>query len=125
MAPSEQSQVASSQVAQSETAPSLAAQSDDTLAQAAPRPREVIYRHAFAVRATHWINFICVTLLLMSGLRIFNYHPALYWGNYGYRGVPSFIAIGSAIDPDSGAPVGITRIAGVSFSITTGVAIRN
>jgi thiosulfate reductase cytochrome b subunit len=86
---------------------------------AAPR-REVIYRHALVVRATHWINVLCLALLLMSGLRIFNYHPALYWGNYGYRGVPAVVSIGAAIDPDSGAPVGVTRIAGLSF-VTTGV----
>src|SRR5580704_2955596 len=100
---------------QSQIAPDDAAPEPD-----GPRPREVIHRHAVAVRVTHWINLLCVTLLLMSGLRIFNYHPALYWGNYGYRGVPPFIAIGSVIDPDGGAPVGITRIAGVSF-VTTGV----
>jgi thiosulfate reductase cytochrome b subunit len=89
-------------------------------AQAAPPQREVIYRHAVVVRVTHWINVLCLTLLLMSGLRLFNYHPALYWGNYGYRGVPSVVSIGSAIDPDSGKPVGVTRIAGWSF-VTTGV----
>jgi thiosulfate reductase cytochrome b subunit len=86
---------------------------------AAPK-REVIYRHALVVRATHWINVLCLALLLLSGLRIFNYHPALYWGNYGYRGVPAVVSIGAAVDPDSGAPVGVTRIAGLSF-VTTGV----
>jgi thiosulfate reductase cytochrome b subunit len=82
--------------------------------------REVIYRHAVVVRVTHWINVLCLTLLLMSGLQIFNYHPALYWGNYGYRGVPSVISIGSEIDPENGAAIGVTRIAGLSF-VTTGV----
>jgi len=24
---------------------------------------------------------VCLTVLLMSGLQIFNAHPALYWGN--------------------------------------------
>jgi thiosulfate reductase cytochrome b subunit len=75
---------------------------------AAPK-REVIYRHALVVRATHWINVLCLALLLMSGLRIFNYHPALYWGNYGYRGVPAVVSIDAAVDPDSGAPVGVSR----------------
>ncbi len=87
---------------------------------AGPPRREVIYRHAVAVRVTHWVNVLCLALLLMSGLCIFNYHPALYWGNYGYRGVPSFASIDSAIDPGSGEPVGVTRIAGWSF-VTTGV----
>src|ERR1700724_2912254 len=85
-----------------------------------PRKREVIYRHALVVRATHWINVLCLTLLLMSGLQIFNYHPALYWGNYGYRGGPGGVSIGAEIDPGSGAPVGVTRIAGLSL-VTTGV----
>ncbi|HEY6255311.1 MAG TPA: cytochrome b/b6 domain-containing protein [Xanthobacteraceae bacterium] len=86
----------------------------------APPRREVIYRHALLVRLTHWINVLCLALLLMSGLQLFNYHPALYWGNYGYRGVPSVVSIGSEIDPASGAPVGVTRIAGARL-VTTGV----
>ena len=32
------------------------------------------------LRVTHWINVLCFTLLLMSGLQIFNAHPALYIG---------------------------------------------
>ena len=32
------------------------------------------------VRAAHWINALCLAILLMSGLNIFNAHPALYWG---------------------------------------------
>src|SRR5438128_3177593 len=37
-------------------------------------------RHAGLVRITHWINVVCFSLLLMSGLQIFNAHPALYVG---------------------------------------------
>jgi thiosulfate reductase cytochrome b subunit len=40
-----------------------------------------IYRHCLWVRMTHWINVVCMTVLLMSGSQIFNAHPALYWGN--------------------------------------------
>ena len=40
-----------------------------------------IYRHRVWVRITHWINAICMTVLLMSWLQIFNAHPVLYWGN--------------------------------------------
>ena len=42
--------------------------------------RRWIFRHAGAVRVTHWINVVCLTILLMSGLQIFNAHPALYFG---------------------------------------------
>ena len=82
--------------------------------------REIIYRHSIVVRVTHWINVLCLTLLLMSGLKIFNYHPALYWGNYGYQGVPSFISITGAVDPATSKPVGTTRIGDFNFD-TTGV----
>ena len=39
------------------------------------------HRHAGVVRVSHWINVVCFTLLLMSGLQIFNAHPALYVGD--------------------------------------------
>jgi hypothetical protein len=45
--------------------------------------RLLVYRHARITRLTHWINLLCVTALLMSGLQIFNAHPALYWGQSG------------------------------------------
>ena len=48
-----------------------------------PRLKRVVFRHALVTRVTHWINLVCVIILLMSGLQIFNAHPALYWGQYG------------------------------------------
>ena len=42
-----------------------------------------IYRHSLIIRITHWINVVVLTVLLMSGLQIFNAHPALYWGAKG------------------------------------------
>jgi len=44
---------------------------------------ELIHRHAAITRITHWINVICITVLLMSGFQIFDAHPALYWGQKG------------------------------------------
>ena len=43
--------------------------------------REVVYRHSGAVRVTHWVNVVALLVLLMSGLQIFNAHPALYLGS--------------------------------------------
>ena len=34
----------------------------------------VIFRHALVVRVTHWVNVLCLLVLLMSGLQIFNAH---------------------------------------------------
>ncbi|MGB6910483.1 MAG: cytochrome b/b6 domain-containing protein [Methyloceanibacter sp.] len=43
--------------------------------------QEVVHRHSGAVRVTHWVNVVCLLVLLMSGLQIFNAHPALYLGS--------------------------------------------
>jgi thiosulfate reductase cytochrome b subunit len=55
------------------------------LADARPaRPaREVIYRHAFLVRLTHWLNALAIVFMIGTGLNIFNAHPRLYWGVRG------------------------------------------
>lgn len=46
------------------------------------QPRQVfIRRHSVITRITHWVNVACLTVLLMSGLQIFNAHAALYWGD--------------------------------------------
>ncbi len=45
-------------------------------------------RHGRLVRVTHWINAAALVVLLMSGLQIFNAHPALYWGQSSYSGRP-------------------------------------
>ncbi len=49
--------------------------------QMAPGRAPLVYRHRLPVRIMHWINVICLVVLLMSGLQIFNAHPALYWGD--------------------------------------------
>lgn len=49
--------------------------------RAPKKPTYLFYRHSVPVRALHWINAICMLILLMSGLQIFNAHPSLYWGN--------------------------------------------
>lgn len=74
-----------------------------------------VYKHAGVVRATHWINVICFSFLLMSGLNIFNAHPALYFGSTSTFDHPAFSI--DAKDSPSG-PVGVTTIAGHSFDTT-------
>src|SRR5262249_31117102 len=102
----------------------VAASSRDATVQGSVLPAapqcEVMYRHTLAVRLTHWINALILVLLLISGLRLFNYHPALYWGNYGYSGVPSFFSIAALEDIETDEPVGVTSLMGHNF-ITTGM----
>jgi thiosulfate reductase cytochrome b subunit len=52
-------------------------------------------RHGLLVRITHWINVIALVVLLMSGLQIFNEHPALYWGKSSYTGEPAIFEVPS------------------------------
>ena len=59
-----------------------------------PSASEYVYsRHSLAVRILHWINVAALTILLMSGLQIFNAHPALYWGLSSYNGKPPFFVL--------------------------------
>ena len=57
----------------------------NTLAAAPVQPSKistarVVLRHRWPVRVMHWINAICLFVLIGSGLQIFNAHPALDWG---------------------------------------------
>ena len=47
-------------------------------------PPQVVYRHPLVVRATHWINVVALTILLMSGLQIFNADPQLDLGDRSF-----------------------------------------
>jgi thiosulfate reductase cytochrome b subunit len=51
-----------------------------SLTKRRPIERRWFRRHSRFVRVTHWVNVLCFTFLLMSGLQIFNAHPALYVG---------------------------------------------
>jgi thiosulfate reductase cytochrome b subunit len=74
-------------------------------------------RHAWLVRVTHWINVVCFTLLLMSGLQIFNAHPALYVGE---RSDFDHATMAIQAHLSERGLVGETVILGLSFD-TTGV----
>lgn len=84
---------------------------------ATPR-REAIYRHPLVIRVAHWLNAASLLILLMSGLQIFNAHPALYWGAKSTFDTPA-LAITSDTDAKGNAR-GIVTIGGRTFD-TTGV----
>ncbi|MFN3475664.1 MAG: cytochrome b/b6 domain-containing protein [Blastomonas sp.] len=75
------------------------------------------HHHAVATRLWHWINLICLVTLFMSGLMIFNAHPRLYWGEYGNRDEPAWLAIGAQ------GQTGYLTVSGRSLE-TTGVLGR-
>ena len=75
---------------------------------------DLIYRQRRATRAWHWINAFALTVMLMSGLMIFNAHPELYWGKYGAEPARPWLEIGSNGD------AGFLRVGPVQIP-TTGV----
>src|SRR5678816_4705614 len=80
-------------------------------------PAQVYYRHTLPVRLMHWINVVALTVLFMSGMQIFNAHPALNFGKSSYNGIEPVLEIGARMKP-SGEPQGVTRIAGYEFDTT-------
>ncbi len=80
---------------------------------------ELYYRHRLPVRIMHWINVVAMTILLMSGLNIFDSHSALYWGKSSYTGAGPIFVIGARVDAQD-VPHGVTRVFGREFD-TTGV----
>src|SRR5947207_15950446 len=87
---------------------------------AAPRQPEIrsVYRHALPTRMAHWIVVLCLPILTLSGLQIFNAHPALYWGDRSDRDRPLF-ALKAASTP-TGDLRGVTQVLGFELD-TTGV----
>lgn len=79
------------------------------------RAKVMIRRHSAVTRITHWLNVLVISALLLSGLQIFNAHPALYWGAKSTFADPWLsmkkIEVG-------GAPRGVTTIGGHSFDTT-------
>tara|TARA_R110000772_G_scaffold164624_9_gene276064 strand:+ start:165 stop:989 length:825 start_codon:yes stop_codon:yes gene_type:complete len=59
-------------------------------------PKNKSVRHRLTTRLWHWINALCLLVLLMSGLTIFNAHPRLYWGEYGANDDHAWAAVGSS-----------------------------
>lgn len=87
-----------------------------------PVARRWYRRHAAPVRVTHWINVICFTLLLMSGLQIFNAHPALYVGESSDFDHPT-LSVQAHLS--ASGHVGETMIFGHSFGTTGVLGVSN
>jgi thiosulfate reductase cytochrome b subunit len=87
-------------------------------AVSSPLAIERVYRHRLPVRISHWLNVPFLIILIMSGLQIFNAHPALYWGDRSDRDQP-LLSI-RPVQTESGEVKGITTILGYRFD-TSGV----
>jgi thiosulfate reductase cytochrome b subunit len=78
----------------------------------------LVYRHRLPTRLLHWLNALCVFVLLMSGANILMAHPQLYWGQSGNIHDRPWLTIGARSSPQG--LQGVTTIAGFEFK-TTGV----
>jgi len=79
----------------------------------------LVYRQSVWTRVTHWVWAICLFFLLLSGLQIFNAHPALYVGQQsGFEFDNAVLEIGAVNTPEG--PRGRTTVFGQTFD-TTGV----
>ena len=85
--------------------------------EATPAAGPVIYRHRLPVRLMHWVNVVCLVVLLMSGLQIFNAHPALYWGDDSRDSTRVMQITQKQVD---GHWVGVTRLGPLEFN-TNGI----
>lgn len=77
--------------------------------------RTLVKRHSLVTRLTHWANVLAIALLLMSGLQIFNAHPALYWGAKSTFAEP-WVAMKK--EEIGGEPRGITTVGPMRFDTT-------
>ncbi|WP_166208164.1 cytochrome b/b6 domain-containing protein [Cognatiluteimonas telluris] len=77
-----------------------------------------VLRHRLPLRVMHWINLLCMLVLVGSGLQVFNAHPALYWGAQSTFAAPVFAT--TAVRGPDGRASGITTVGDHRFD-TTGV----
>src|SRR2546427_9497478 len=91
-------------------------QEQSALTTASAQAVSRIYRHKLPVRLAHWLNVLCLPILIMSGFQIFNAHPALYWGDRSDRDRP--ILAMRAVGTESGERKGVTTVFGRSFDTT-------
>jgi thiosulfate reductase cytochrome b subunit len=76
----------------------------------------LFYRHGLLTRLTHWANALILLVLLLSGLQIFNAHPALYWGRSADFAHP---ALSLTAEQKGNKLMGLTQIGDWHF-FTTG-----
>ncbi len=81
-------------------------------------PTTRVYRYPLPVRLTHWIAALALGVLAMSGMQIFNAHPALYASDASHFQHP--VVIFGADEAPDGHAVGYVQIGSLRVN-TTGV----
>jgi len=77
----------------------------------------LVYRQSIVTRLTHWVWAVALFFLLLSGLQIFNAHPALYVGHEsGFEYDNAILRMRAENTPDG--PRGFTTVFGQKFDTT-------
>lgn len=80
-------------------------------------PGPLVYRQRLLTRVTHWAWAVSLFFLLLTGLQIFNAHPALYWGEEsGFEYNNALLALGGEETADGLR--GVTYLFGREFDTT-------
>jgi thiosulfate reductase cytochrome b subunit len=87
-------------------------------ANSEPGERHIpFYRHTILIRIAHWLNAGVLLVMLMSGLQIFNAHPALYWGSQSDFAHP-LLSLGAWQNSAGQVIRGVTQIGHWQFDTT-------
>jgi thiosulfate reductase cytochrome b subunit len=87
------------------------------MSQDTSTPGPLIYRQRVVTRITHWLWAISLFFLMLTGLQIFNAHPALYLGKQsGFEFDNAVLRIG-AVETAAGLR-GVTTFLGHEFDTT-------
>jgi thiosulfate reductase cytochrome b subunit len=89
---------------------------DEAAAPAAAIRTVLTRRHSAVTRITHWINVLCLTVLLLSGLQILNAYPSLHWGAIGADADPYLARIAQVGDGE--AQRGVLRVGKRAIDVT-------
>ena len=82
-----------------------------------PDKGPLVYRQRLLTRLTHWAWAVSLFFLLLTGLQIFNAHPALYWGQEsGFEYNNALLAL-SGRETTEGLQ-GVTWVLGREFDTT-------
>jgi thiosulfate reductase cytochrome b subunit len=76
---------------------------------------EPVYRHSIAARATHWLWFVAILVLVTSGLQIFNAAPYL---DASDKSNPAKRVLSFDSEQGPNGPIGITTVFGHHFKTT-------
>jgi len=74
-----------------------------------------VYRHSIAARATHWLWFVAILVLVTSGLQIFNAAPYL---DASDKSNPARRVLSFDAQPGPNGTVGVTTVFGRQFRTT-------